>query len=64
MVENEPASAGDTGSVPDLRRSHMPWAPRSPRATTPEPALWSPGAATTEPMRPRALALQQEKALQ
>ena len=59
-----PASAGDTGSVPGLRRSHMPWAPRSPRATTPEPALWSPGAATTEPVRPRALALQQEKPLQ
>ena len=25
VVENLPANAGDTGSSPDLGRSHMPW---------------------------------------
>ena len=25
MVENPPANAGDRGSSPGLRRSHMPW---------------------------------------
>ena len=25
VVENLPANAGDTGSSPGLRRSHMPW---------------------------------------
>ena len=25
VVENPPASAGDTGSSPGLGRSHMPW---------------------------------------
>ena len=25
VVENLPASAGDTGSIPGLGRSHMPW---------------------------------------
>ena len=30
-------------------------------ATTTEPVLWSLGATTTEPTRPRAQALQQEK---
>ena len=24
-VKNPPANAGDTGSTPNLRRSHMPW---------------------------------------
>ena len=24
-VKNPPASAEDTGSIPDLGRSHMPW---------------------------------------
>ena len=24
MVKNPPANAGDTGSIPDLGRSHMP----------------------------------------
>ena len=23
--KNQPANAGDTGSIPDWRRSHMPW---------------------------------------
>ena len=25
VVKNPPANAGDTGSIPDLRRSHMLW---------------------------------------
>ena len=25
MVKNPPASAGDSGSLPDLEQSHMPW---------------------------------------
>ena len=25
VVKNPPASAGDTGSIPGLGRSHMPW---------------------------------------
>ena len=25
VVENPPANAGDTGSIPGLGRSHMPW---------------------------------------
>ena len=25
MVKNPPANAGDTGSIPGLGRSHMPW---------------------------------------
>ena len=36
----------------------------SPCATTTEPVLWSPRVATTEAVRPRAHALQQEKPAQ
>ena len=25
VVKNLPANAGDSGSIPDLGRSHMPW---------------------------------------
>ena len=25
MVKKPPANTGDMGSIPDLRRSHMPW---------------------------------------
>ena len=25
VVKNPPANAGDTGSIPGLGRSHMPW---------------------------------------
>ena len=25
VMKNPPANAGDTGSIPGLRRSHMPW---------------------------------------
>ena len=47
VVKNLSADAGDMGSVPDLGRS--PAQERLSRlATTIEPALSSPGAATTE----------------
>ena len=39
VVKNSAASAGDTGSIPDLRRSHRPQSNLSPRATTIEPVL-------------------------
>ena len=68
VVENPPASAGDTssnfwsGKIPRVTRQQSPWA-----ATT-EPVPWCPGAATTEPTchncwgpHPRARILQQEK---
>ena len=45
VVKIPPANAGDTGSIPNLARSHMP--PSSATATKSE--------------RPRALAQQQEK---
>ena len=46
VVKNLTANAGDTGSVPGPGRTHRP---RSRQAGTPEPVLWSLGAATTEP---------------
>ena len=62
VVENPPAKAGDTGSIPSLGRSHMP---RSSSARAPqllslcsracEPQLLSPRAATTEACVPRAV---------
>jgi len=33
MIKNPPASAGDTGSIPDPGRCHMPW---NNRAQTPQ----------------------------
>ena len=45
MVKKPPANTGDMGSIPDSGRSHMPR-----HATATEPALWSLGASTTEPM--------------
>ena len=39
VVKNSAASAGDTGSISDLRRSHRPQSNLSPRATTIEPVL-------------------------
>ena len=44
VVKNPSANAGDTGSIPSLRRSQMPWSNLSPCATTTEPArhnYWS-----------------------
>ena len=71
MVKNPPANAGDTGSIPDLGRSHMP---RNDKAHVPqllsldsrarEPQLLSLCATTTEARAPRARAPQQEKPLQ
>ena len=68
MVENLPASAGDTGSSPGPGRSHMP---RSNEARAPQllrlrsgalkPQLLSLRATTTEAHVPRACAPQQEK---
>ena len=50
VVKNPSANAGDTGSSPGLRRSHMP---RSNWAHAPQ--LLSPRATTTEARMPRAL---------
>ena len=71
MVKNPPASAGDTGSSPGPRKSHMP---RSNEARAPqllslrsrarEPQLLNPRATTTEAHMPRARVPQQEKPLQ
>ena len=68
VVKNLPDNAGDTGSIPSPRRSHMP---RSNYARAPqllslcsrasEPQLLSPRATTTEAQVPRAHAPQQEK---
>ena len=48
MVENLPANAGDTGSIPGLGGSHM-LQQLGPRAMTAEPVLESPGTTTTKP---------------
>ena len=37
--KNPPANAGDTGSIPDPGRSHMPARQLSPRTMTSEPVL-------------------------
>ena len=60
VVENPPANAGHgfdpwSGNVPHATEQLSPW------ATTTELVLQSPGAVSTEPWRPRACALQQEK---
>ena len=61
VVQNQPANAGDMGSIPGPGRSHMPW---SNKARVPqllslcygaqEPQLLSPCAATTEARRPES----------
>ena len=56
VVENLPANAGDTGSIPGAGRSHMP---RSNWVHVLQ--LLSLCATTTEARKPRARALQQEK---
>ena len=72
MVKNLPANAGDTGSVLDLERSHMPLSnkARGPQllslcSRAQELQLLNPCSATTEPREQRALsrarAPQQEK---
>ena len=57
--KNPSANAGDTGSIPDPGRFHMP---QSNEARVPQ--LLSPHAAITEDHAPRACAPQQEKPLQ
>ena len=52
VVKNPPANEGDTGSIPDPGRSHMPW---SNYAHMLQPS---------KPTRPRACALQQDKSRQ
>ena len=71
VVKNPPTNAGDTSSIPDPRRSHMP---QSNSARWPqllslcsrarEPQLSSPHATTTEARCPQARALKQKKPLQ
>ena len=67
MVENLPASAGDTGSIPDSQRSHIPQSKsvcHNYWACTLEPGscdYWSYVLQLLKPMLPRAHALQQEK---
>ena len=56
VVENPPANAGDTGSIPGLGRSHIL---RSNQARAPQ--LLSQRATTIEAHAPRARAPQQEK---
>ena len=46
MVKKPPTDAGGTSSIPGSGRSQVA-EQRSPCATTSEPVLWSPGAATT-----------------
>ena len=48
LVKNPHTNTGDTGSISDPGRSHVPQSNQA-RSTTIEPGLWSPGAATTEP---------------
>ena len=62
VVKNSPANAGDTCSIPDLERPHMPWrnsahAPQLLRlwSRTWELQLLSPGAATGEGHAPLSL---------
>ena len=71
VVENPPASSGDTGSIPGLGRSHMPWsnkacAPQSLslHSNAHELLLLSPWATPVKPSHPRTCTVQQEKPLQ
>ena len=61
VVENAPATIGDTGSIPDPRRFPHDTEELSLWATAVEPVLWNPGAEATEPLCPRACAPKQEK---
>ena len=69
VVNNPPANARDTGSIPGLGRSHMLWRDWTcvPQLLnlcyrTRLPQLLSPHATTTEACAPRARALQQKEA--
>ena len=48
VVENLPANAGDTGSSPDLGRSHMPWSNWAREPQILSLRLWSQCSATRE----------------
>ena len=74
MVESPPANAGDTGSSPDLGRSHMPrrnWArvPQLLRSARLEPVLCSgrshrsekPSYSNEDPMQPKIKKLKKKK---
>ena len=64
VVKNPPANAGDTGLIPDPRRSHMPG---SNEAHVPQLLRLCSGAREPQLLKPallRACALQQEKPLQ
>ena len=50
--KESPADAGDTGSIPGLRRFHMPWGQLSSDTTTTEPTFSSPSAAAAEAHAP------------
>ena len=41
VVKNSPANSGDTDSIPDQERSHMPWEQMNPCTTTTESVLYS-----------------------
>ena len=65
VVKNLPASARDTGSIPDPGRFHIPWSKSvSLCFRAQEPQLLSPCAPTTGACVPRARALQWKKPLQ
>ena len=60
MINNPPADAGDTGSVPDLGRSHMP---HSQQACASQPLSLCSGTRTLQLLKPehsRARAPKQE----
>ena len=50
VQKNLPANAGNTGSIPGLEKSQRAMGQLSPCATTTEPILESPQAATMKPM--------------
>ena len=50
MVKNPHCNAGDTGSIPDPERFHMPWGNYAAA-----PQLLSPHVATTESHMPKSL---------
>ena len=64
MVKNSPASAGDTGSIPDLGKSHLLWSQLAP---APQLLSWCYRAQEPQllkPTCPRACDPHQERTLQ
>ena len=57
VVKNLPANAGNTGSIPDEGRSHMPRATK-PMCQNYRAQALEPGASSTEPKGPKACAQQ------